>query len=254
MNYKPIIKPSLLFFLLFLILSSCLTQKTELEFQQKKPSVMLLIKPSKRVEKTKGINLLFTEYLQQSPADSILLHVFNTYLQYQLDRYGYSAQVVYSKDADQSFLEKNELSYSIELGELKVKEFKRRDTEKDEASGAVKTVKLRGLEISSGADIRAIGNFFPSLQEKPFTAKGSSSREETQEGEFKHSKGLKDLVLGDKDGSVKYKYEIKNLEDGVFENLCLESASKLAGDIDFAIKRIYSSQKRKEKQTKKRNK
>ena len=231
--------------------SSCLTQKTELEFNKRKSEVMLRIKPAKRIEKVKGINVIFTEYLQKSPTDSVLLNVFNTYLQYQLDRYGYSAQVLFDPAADQSFLSKNDLSYSVDLSELKIKEFKKRDTEKDEASGTVKTVKLRGLEVSSEALVLSIGKFFPNETEKPSTPKGRASKEETQEGEFQHTKGVKDLILGDKDGSVKYKYEIKNLEDGVFENLCLNAASDLAREIDYSLKRLYAEQKRKEKKSKK---
>ena len=234
-----------------LLFTSCLTQKIELEFQQKKATVLLLIKPTKFVEKTKGINLLFTEYLQKAPADTVLLNIFTTYLQYQLDRYGYGSQTLYKTGDDISSLEKNQLSYSINLNELKIKEFKRRDTEKDEASGTIKTVKLRGIEISSQAELKAIGEFFPTREEKPSSAKAQSSKEESQEGEFMHTYGIKDWVLGDKDGSIKYKYEIKNLEDGVFQNLCLETAEKLAREIDFKLKQLYAIQKRKEKKSKK---
>jgi hypothetical protein len=234
-----------LFILPFLVLLSCVSSRTEKEFNEKRPDVVLIIGQANAVEKKTAINVLVPEYINASPKDSLLLAIFNSYLLYYLDDLGYKKLVIRNQNFYPDPFKTTEQIFSIQTNTLAFKEFKHKETATDGTNS--KVVKMRGIEVNPSTLI-AFGTDVPNPADKQaMTAKANALKEETQEGQFKQTVGIKDMVNGNNQGSVKYVYNVQHLEDGVFQNLCIESAASLAREIDFTLKRIYQKRQKAKK-------
>jgi hypothetical protein len=233
------------------ILSSCLSEKTITEFEAKKPEVLIVFSPAQQVEKKTGFTILFPEYMNNAPPDTQLLKIFNQYLMYQLDELGYKALIVKDASYSKELIKNSPLAWDICLQVLKLNEFKKREEVSDGKTS--KTVKMRGLEVSASASVRYIPDTI-GTKGMECIASGSASREESQEGQFKQTVGIKDLVKGNNSGSTKYLYNINHLEDGVFQNLLIDAAARMASDIDLSIKKIYKRKRKAEEKTTKKKK
>lgn len=227
------------------IFTACISSKTEKEFNQKRPDVVVIIDQASFVEKKTALNILIPEYINTAPKDSLLLSIFNGYLLYYLDDLGYKKLVIRNQNFIADPFKNEALIYSVHVNDLPFKEFKHKETATDGTNN--KVVKMRGIEVNPsaailfGADAVAPGN------KDALTAKANSLREETQEGQFKQTYGVKDMVNGNNSGSVKYVYNVQHLEDGVFQNLCVDGAMQLAREIDFTLKRLYQKEQKKKK-------
>lgn len=233
------------FIILALLMLGCVSSRTEKEFNEKKPDVVLIIGQAGAVEKKTAINVLVPEYINSAPKDSLLLAIFNSYLLYYLDDMGYKKLVIRNQNFYPDPFKGTEQIFSVQHNALPFKEFKHKETATDGANS--KTVKMRGIEVNPSALI-AFGTDIPDAANKEaLTAKANALKEETQEGQFKQTVGIKDMVNGNNQGSVKYVYNVQHLEDGVFQNLCIESAASLAKEIDFTLKRIYQKRQKTKK-------
>jgi len=223
------------------LLASCVSSKTEKEFNEKRASVVLVVNEAKHVEKKTTLNILIPEYINHAPPDTTLLTIFNSYLLYYLDTLGYKKLIIKNASFNGDLFKNEKLIYSVDVKDLPFKEYKH----KEEVGnvGETKTIKMRGIEVNPEADL-AIGITNLSADKDAIKAMANAYRDETQEGQFKKTYGVKDIVQDNKNGSIKYVYNVRQLEDGVFQNLCVDAAWKLATEIDYAVKRLYQRQKK----------
>ncbi len=239
-------KKLFLFSSLAFLITGCVSSKTEKEFNDKRSEVVIILDESKLVEKKTAINILIAEYINSAPKDSTLLNIFNPYLLYYLDDLGYKKIVIKNERFNGDLYSGKELVYSVSVGSLQFKEFKHKETVSDGKPADDKTIKMRGIEVNPSALVvegidNAIGN------KDALHVKANALREESQQGQFKQTYGVKDMVNGSTSGSTKYIYQVQQLQDGVFQNLCVEGAFKLSREIDYALKRIYQKQKKRKK-------
>ncbi len=217
-------------------LTGCVSSKIEKEFEAKKPALVLVMDVSETVEKKKAITILFEKYINTAPADTVLLPLFNQYLMYSLFNLGYTSIAVKDKDFDPSALSGVKLVYTLNARNLVFKEYKIRENVSDGTNS--KTVKLRGLELSTAVQIKA-GLRDTISTTDDVIARAEANKEESQEGQFEKNYGVIDLIKENKDGSIKYLYKVQKMDDGVFQNLCIKVATDLAKQIDYKIKLLY---------------
>lgn len=229
--------------LIFLaLLTSCVSTKVTDEFNTKKESkILLVIDKATEVEKKKEIGLLFTRYLDAVPSDEILLRTVNEYVPYELYEMGYK-NVIYKED-----LEKNkdnlvqfDFIAEIKLKDFQVKEYKFKEQVSDSASGKTDAVKLHGVKTKLEASVFSISSKSGDNYAK--NASASRSDDETQEGDFKNTVGVKDLINKNYDGSIKYKHTVTPLANGLFENQCTSVSYSLAKDISNKLMLVYKNE------------
>lgn len=230
--------------LLGILMSACVSSKIEKEFNQKKGDVVLIISGAKAVEKKAAVNVLVPEYINNAPADTALLNIFNPYLLYYLDKLGYKKLVIKNEFFRADAFGNEQMIYSVTAGPLSFKEYKHKENVSNGADS--KTVKMHGVEINPSAETASGISDVP-VKDETIHVKANAYKNETQEGEFKQTYGVKDMIEGNKGGSVKYIHQVQQLPDGVFQNLCVEGAWQLASEIDYALKRLYSKDKKKNK-------
>ena len=228
--------------ILLLTISSCVSTKVTDEFNSKKENkILLVIDKASEVEKKKEIGLLFTRYLDAVPSDEILLRTVNEYVPYELYNLGYK-NVIYKEDLEKTKdnLAQFDFIAEIKLKDFQVKEYKFKEQVSDSASGKTDAVKLHGVKTKLEASLFSLSSKSGDNYGK--NASASTSDDESQEGCFKNTVGVKDLINKNYDGSIKYKHTVTPLANGLFENQCTSVSYKLAKDISDKLLLVYKNE------------
>lgn len=238
MKIRPIAYCFILYFLV-----GCYGQKLA-EYRRDKAAQNFTLHyvPVTEVSKKNGLNVVFNKYLGDAPADSILIEIINQYTCFYLHEYGF--EQIHIAGNEETITEK-EARYHFQVAPaiLEIKEYKFTETVSDTATGTQEKIKLRGVKTSISAGVTPYENGTPNF-ELSKKANAATENEESLHGEFAHTKNLKDLIKGNKDGSQKYLKDIEKLEDGLFVNQCIRVAQLLAENINDKVEMTYHKQKK----------
>lgn len=233
-----------------IMLYSCVSTKILDEFNSKKESkILLVIDKVDQVEKKKEFGLLLTRYIDSAPDDATLIRTVNEYVPYELYNLGFK-NVIYKEDLaiNKDKLSQFDFIAEIKLKDFQVKEYKFKEQVSDSASGKTDAVKLHGVKTKLEASIISLTSKSGDTYEKKVNA--SKSDEESQEGEFRNTIGVKDLINKNYDGSIKYKHTITPIANGMFENQCTSVSYSLAKDISDKLVLIYQNELKDKKKNK----
>ena len=229
---------------LICILNSCISSKLTKEFNAKKPSFKLIYSPVSKVEKKKSFGLIFTKYIDNAPNDSILLYYTNQFTLQNLHELGYSNIIIEDNQMRNNFWSATDtFCYKIKLDYLTFKESKYHESVIDSSSKTNASVKLREVQSKLSGSIFPVQN----SGNVDFTQKifGEASQSESQEGKFENKMTIQDIINNNKNGSIKYDYNVNRLGDEIFVLLCWQTASAMANDIDIKLKQIFRNTKSK---------
>jgi len=229
------------FILYFLV--GCYEQKlAEYRSDKAEQNFTLHYVPVTEVTKKNGLNVVFNKYIHDAPADSILIEIINQYTCFYLYEYGFK-QIHIAGNEETTEEQKARYHYQVKPNILEIKEYKFTEIVSDTSTGTQDKIKLRGVKTSISAEVTPYENGTPNF-ELSKKAYATTENEESVDGEFAHTKNLKDMIKGNKEGSQKFLKDIGKLEDGLFVNQCIRVAQLLAENINDKIEMTYYKQKK----------
>lgn len=224
----------IIYFVFVILLSSCYTRvKPPVDYTEFRKSQKITLKLPEEIKRSKGFFVVFPQYVNQEPTDSVAIIYFNSQLMGQLRIFGYGEIILQNGTNDTVIPRVDSANTIISFNSISIFESKEKETVTEPTSKTEDYVNLKSIT----AQIHGVATTKKNVKEKYKSQNvfGQGTEKETYTGNWEYSRSLVDLAVG-AEKSWRYRASVKSMPSDVIYTILDEMAQNTAKSIDQYIR------------------